>query len=280
MKEDDRLFVVENSLEEVYTTYFVEEILVRERTPYQMVEIFRLKGFGKSLFLDGVIQSSEYDEYIYHESLVHPAMFVHPSPEDIFIGGGAEGATLREVLKHPEIKHVKMVELDERECELCKQYLPEFSSGAFNDTRVELKFDDARIILDEDNRYDIIIMDLLDPADDNPSEGLYTPQFFKKIKKKLKKGGVFVTQAGSVYLSQGRHFKEVLKSIMDVFSNVVGYTVNVPSFQVPWGIIMASETQDLYTVKKTDIEGLRYYSIDFHPHLLGSFIPLKNELGL
>jgi len=229
MTEDDRLYFVEKSIKEIISFYTVDERIIKERTPYQLVEIYKLKGFGKSLFLNSALQSTEYDEYIYHEGLVQPAMFAHPEPKSVFIGGGAEGATLREVLRHKEVENVTMIEIDKREWEICNQFLPEFSQGKFSDERVNLIFDDAKTILDREEKYDVIIFDLLDPAPLTPSEDMYKIPFLKKLKKKLKPGGIFVTQAGSIYLSTGKFFFSIWKHLSSVYSNVVAYELHIPS---------------------------------------------------
>ncbi len=278
MTEDDRLYFVEKSIKEIISFYTVDERIIKERTPYQLVEIYKLKGFGKSLFLNSALQSTEYDEYIYHEGLVQPAMFAHPEPKSVFIGGGAEGATLREVLRHKEVENVTMIEIDKREWEICNQFLPEFSQGKFSDERVNLIFDDAKTILDREEKYDVIIFDLLDPAPLTPSEDMYKIPFLKKLKKKLKPGGIFVTQAGSIYLSTGKFFFSIWKHLSSVYSNVVAYELHIPSFQLPWGIIIASDKQNLFTPKRTDVRGLKFYSTDYHSSLLNSYLHLKNEL--
>src|SRR3989338_9191628 len=110
----------------------IDNIVFYKQTQFQQIEILDTKSYGRCLVLDGKMQSSEVDEYIYHEALVHPAMLTHPHPEKVFIVGGGEGATLREILRHKSVKQVLMVDIDQEVVESCKLYLPQWSQGAFD----------------------------------------------------------------------------------------------------------------------------------------------------
>ena len=116
----------------------IEGTLYSGRTKFQSIEIMKSHSFGKVLVLDGKIQSSEVDEFVYHELLVHPPMLAHPNPEKVFIAGGGEGATLRELLRHPSVKKAVMVDIDADVIKVCKKYLPEYSAGAFADKRTKV----------------------------------------------------------------------------------------------------------------------------------------------
>ena len=125
----------------------VQEVLYSGKTKYQAVEVVQSEVFGRSLVLDGKTQSTEKDEHIYHESLVHPAMLLHPNPRTVFIGGGGEGGTLREALAHRSVERVTMLDLDEEVVDLCRRYLPQHHQGSFDDPRLELLHQDARVTL-------------------------------------------------------------------------------------------------------------------------------------
>ena len=122
----------------------LDEVLYEGRTQYQVARIVRSRNLGICLVLDNKIQSSERDEFIYHEALVQSAMMAHPKPEKVFIAGGGEGATLREVLRHKTVKKAVMVDIDDQVTELCKKYLPGHNAGAFKDKRAEVYHVDAR----------------------------------------------------------------------------------------------------------------------------------------
>src|SRR5512143_3315925 len=129
------------------------------QTKYQRMEIMDSGSYGRCLVLDGKMQSSITDEFIYHEALVHPAMLCHPEPKRVFIVGGGEGATLREVLRHKSVEYCLMVDIDEEVVKVSAELLPEYSQGAFTDKRTELAFLDARRYLEEyDEKFDVIVI--------------------------------------------------------------------------------------------------------------------------
>jgi len=181
----------------------IEEVLYAGRTRFQDIQFIRTGSFGKCLVLDGKIQSSEADEFIYHEALVQPAMVTHPCPETVFIAGGGEGATLREALFHKTVKRAVIVDVDEEVITLCKKYLPDHSRGAFEDGRTALHHADARDFLAKsDEKFDIIIIDLPDPIEEGPAYLLYTKEFYQLVCDRLTDNGIISVQAGSASLTE------------------------------------------------------------------------------
>ena len=165
MEEITGKWVIETVMPDLAIMLKVDEVLYSGHTGYQRVEVVHSEVYGRSLLLDGKTQSTERDEHIYHETLVHPAMMLHPDPRRVFIGGGGEGGTLRETLAHRSVEKVTMVDLDQQVVELCREHLPQHHRGAFDDGRTELVFDDARGFLENtDQRFDVMIMDLVDPG--------------------------------------------------------------------------------------------------------------------
>src|SRR4030043_1430376 len=122
--------------------FSVSAMLYTGKSKFQSIQVLDTPSFGRCLILDGKIQCSESDEFIYHEALVHPAMVSHSKPETVFIAGGGEGATLREVLHHKSVKRAIMVDIDKRVIDICRRFLPEFHQGSFDDSRLELCFAD------------------------------------------------------------------------------------------------------------------------------------------
>jgi len=219
----------------------IEEVLYSGQTRFQLAEIIRSGSFGKLLVLDGKIQSSEADEFIYHEALVQPAMVTHPCPENVFIAGGGEGAVLREVLAHQTVKRAVMVDIDEAVVALCQKYLPDYSQGAFGDKRTELLHTDAREYLAKSGElFDIIIIDLPDPIEEGPAYRLYTREFYKLVKDRLTSNGIISVQAGSASLAELLNFASVNKTLKSVFPEVFPYQLDVPCFGGPWGFCFAS----------------------------------------
>ena len=223
----------------------IREKIYSGRTKFQSVDIIKTGGFGTCLILDGKIQSSESDEFIYHEALVHPAMLTHPQPERVFIAGGGEGATLREVLKHKTVKRVVMVDIDEEVVDLCRRFLPLWHEKAFDDPRTELHFVDARKYLDESSEeFDVIIIDLADPLEEGPARLLYTEEFYRLVKQRLGPAGIMSVQAESSEWANLDNFAAIVSTLGNVFPVACPYQVHVPAFLGLWGFVSASQSLD------------------------------------
>ena len=162
----------------------LEQVLYSGHTKYQSVSLIETASFGRMLILDGKTQSSESDEFIYHEALVQPIMVAHPRPEHIFVAGGGEGATIREVLKHTTVRQVQMVDLDQEVVELCRKYLPNHHAGSFEDVRTSLHFEDALAYTDGfSNREDYYLLVVLKPS------GMLLWEHLKGYVAELRKNG-------------------------------------------------------------------------------------------
>ena len=219
----------------------VRRVLYDGQTPYQKVQVIETAPFGRSLVLDGKTQSSESDEWAYHEGLVQPVMITHPSPQHVFIAGGGEGATAREVLRHASVTSVVMVDLDQEVVELCKEHLPNHHKGSFDDPRLTLLHEDAIAYLrNTDERFDVIIIDVPDPLEGGPAYLLYTKEFYRLVATRLAPGGVIVTQSGPCGpINVTEVFTAIHKTMDEELSNVAPYRVYVPSFGTMWGFIAA-----------------------------------------
>ncbi len=222
----------------------VRQVFYSGETAYQKVEVLDSELFGRSLVLDGKTQSTERDEHIYHETLVHPAMFCHPGPKQVFIGGGGEGGTLREALAHKSVERVTMVDLDPEVVELCRKYLPNHHRGSFDDPRTNLLHEDARGYLENTpDSYDAIILDLVDPLEGGTAALLYTQEFYAIAKARLNPGGVLVTQSGPAgLLSYTECFTTIFNTLGTLFSYTKAAQVHIPAFQTLWGFTIASDT--------------------------------------
>ena len=252
----------------------IEGILVSKQTKYQQMEILQTRSYGRCLILDGKMQSSEFDEFIYHEALVHPALLTHPEPKRVFIVGGGEGATLREILRHNTIERVLMVDIDEEVVENCRKYMPEWSDGAFEDIRQELRFMDARKHLEETKDfYDIIIIDISEPVQEGPAYLLYTKEFYQLVQKRMTKNGIISLQAGTTAVNSLLCISAVYQTLKSVFKYVRPYQANIPSFGLPWGFALASNTLDPKQISEEEINrriskrmkgDLKYYDGETH----------------
>ncbi len=266
----------------------VDKLYYRGKTEHQFVECFYNQFLGKVLFLDKKIQSAQIDEYIYHESLVHPALITHPSPRKVLVIGGGEGATIREVLRHSTVEKVIMVDIDRKLVELCQKYLPEWSEGAFSSPKTNLVIGDARRFIEETReKFDVIISDLTEPVEKGPSVCLFTKEFFKKIYKVIKEDGFFVLQAGSTDPFYNQFFCSLAKTLENVFPIVRPYWTYVLSFSMPWGFVLASKIKDPLGLKEKEIaqrmlkrriKKLKYYHPGFHKSYFA--LPLYLMKGL
>jgi len=182
-------------------------------------------------------------------------MLAHPRPESVFIAGGGEVATLREVLAHKTVKRAVMADIDGEVVEVCRRFLPSWHQGAFDDHRVELHFADARKYLEESSdRFDVIIIDLVDPLEEGPARLLYTREFYRAVAQKLGPDGIMSVQAESAEWTNSDNFTAIASTLRSVFSIARPYQVHVPSFLGVWGFVSASQTLDPLDLTAAEID--------------------------
>ncbi|AWR86635.1 polyamine aminopropyltransferase [Meiothermus taiwanensis] len=234
----------------------MNKVLAAGRTKFQDYFIFQTSAFGKVLVLDKDVQSTERDEYIYHETLVHPAMLAHPNPRTVFIVGGGEGATLREVLRHPSVEKAVMCDIDGELVEMARALLPEWHQGAFDDPRAQIVTEDARAWLtNHPDTYDVIIVDLNDPiGEDNPARLLFTVEFYELIKQRLNPGGLMAMQAGMILLTHHKMHPVVHHTVKQVFKHTRSYHNYIPGFMLNFGFIVASDAVDVTGLSEGTLE--------------------------
>lgn len=234
----------------------IEARIYAGKTLFQAVEIFQAREWGKCLVLDGKMQSAELDEFIYHEALVHPALVSHACPRTVFVAGGGEGATLREVLMHRSVQRAVMVDIDAELVSLCRRFLPEWQRGAFDDPRTELLHLDARQYLEDSaERFDVVVVDITDPVEDSLSGRLYTREFYELVRSRLAPGGLIAVQGGAANWHDCALFGAVLHTLRQVFADVLPYQVHVPSFGGMWGFALAGSQPDILTLGAVEIDG-------------------------
>jgi spermidine synthase len=263
----------------------VEEITYSGKTRFQKIEIIQSGAFGKCLVLDSKIQSSDFDEFVYHESLVHPALITHPRPERVFIAGGGEGATLRWTLAHPSIKRTVMIDIDEGVIDISRKYLPEYSQGAFDDKRTELRHEDARAYLENTQElYDAIIIDLTEPVEEGPAYLLYTQEFYRMVRGRLTPDGLMSVQAGCASMIETLNFSAVYQTLKSVFPVVLPYQADIPSFGGPWGFCLASNGITPPSAGEIDRRiserglKLRFYDGQTHQYMFSTSKPMRRYL--
>jgi spermidine synthase len=207
----------------------MDRILFQEKTNLQDLVIFENRVFGRVLALDGVVQTTEGDEFIYHEMLSHVPILAHGAASRVLIIGGGDGGMAREVLKQPSIEEVTMVEIDPSVVALCQAHLPSISAGAFDNPRLNLVIGNgAKFVEETELRWDVIIIDSTDPL--GPGEVLFSERFYKGCKRCLNPGGILVTQNGVPYM-QGDEVRNSFQRLTPYFQDVWFYVASVPTYQ-------------------------------------------------
>ncbi|MBV8354792.1 MAG: spermidine synthase [Candidatus Eremiobacteraeota bacterium] len=266
----------------------LEETYFRGKTAYQDVAIVRSATFGKMLIIDGDTQSSQADERIYHETLVHPALAAARDRSDVLILGGGEGATLREVLRGPDVRTCTMVDIDGEIVALAKEYLPEFAEGAWDDPRANVVIGDALAFLREgQSRYGVIISDLTEPLPDSPSHPLFNMRVFADIKKRLTDGGIYVLQASTAGFHNLDLHAKMARTLRQCFRFVRSVSTHVPASDNAWAFLACSDRVDVAALEPARIEaylgGLRgenaFYDGETHRRLFALPLYVRRALA-
>jgi spermidine synthase len=250
----------------------IERLVHRERSAFQDILIFDHAVFGRVLVLDGIVQLTQADEFIYHEMLVHPVLLSHPDPRDILIIGSGDGGALREVLRHP-VREVCLVDIDRRVIELSQEHLGFASAGAFRSRRARVMVQDGQqFIRNYAGRFDIVIVDSTDPV--GASTPLYTEGFYRDVFRALKDEGMLVAQVGT-FLDFEDIIRTTHRSLARLFPSVQTYRFSIPSYLCgDYCFIAASKAIDLAAPEFEAIERrfavlarkkrFRYYSPAIH----------------
>lgn len=241
-KQQDRLWFRELQSSGEETLYACRAVLWHGRSRYQQIDIVETEMHGLVLFLDGVVQSAQRDEFIYHEVLVHPAMWSHPAPRRVLIIGGGEGATLREVCRHQDVRRIVMVEIDGELVEICRRLLPQWHQGSFDDPRVELIIGDGRAFVEKtEERFDVAVLDLSDPMDESPAALLFTQEFYELVARCLTPMGCVSVQGECISPQKVAAHARIVNTLKQVFPVVHPCPYSLHSFHRPDAHILATK---------------------------------------
>ena len=244
----------------------ITKSLEKIKSEFQEIEVVESESFGKILLIDGIIMLTEADEFCYHEMIAHVPLCVHPKTQKVLVIGGGDGGTVREILKHDNIKGVDVCEIDEKVIEISKRHFP-YLADSFNDPKVKIYCEDGnKFIKAHKGEYDIIIVDSSDPI--GPAEVLFRREFYEAMYQALKDDGVVVTQAESFFYHQ-KIIKSLFSFIKDIYPISEYYYTLVPTY--PSGVIGFTfcskkyhPTNNFDETEALKLTDLRYYNKDIH----------------
>ena len=239
----------------------IKRSLFLKKSRYQEIEVIENPYFGRMLFLDGLVQTTEKDEFFYHEMLIHPAMVAHPNPQLILIIGGGDGGALKETLRYP-IELARMVEIDPDVLAVAKQYFP-WLSPCMKDTRTEVITAEGREYLETtQDKYDIVFVDSSEPV--GPSVTLHERSFFELVKDRLTPSGIVCAQMGAPFF-QTESLKRAKNDLKGVFEIVRFYLAPVPTYPGGnWCYVYLSDEVDPFALRREPPPDLKLYNQDIH----------------
>jgi len=240
-----------------------DKVLFDSETEHQQLIIFENEDFGRVMMLDGVVQLSTRDEFVYHEMMAHVPLFAHGKAKKVLIVGGGDGGVLREVLRHPEVKSATLCEIDRSVIDLCLEHFPNVSGGAYDDKRTKVVIaDGTKFVHETEERFDAILVDSTDPI--GPGAVLFTKEFYTDCRRALAPGGILVTQNGIPFLQAGE-LKQSIGYFREMFQDVFAYLATTPSyFGGPMSYGWATDDTDLRHLRQNAIEH-RYAEAGYFP---------------
>jgi spermidine synthase len=230
-----------------------ERVLFDSETEHQHLIIFETPDFGRVMMLDGVVQLSTKDEFVYHEMMSHVPLFAHGRVAKALIVGGGDGGVLREALRHPGLESVTLCEIDRSVIDLCQEHFPQVSAGAYDDPRTKIVIaDGTKFVAETDERFDVIMIDSTDPI--GPGAVLFTKEFYADCRRALADGGVLVSQNGIPFLQAGE-LKQSVGYFRELFEDAFAYLATTPSyFGGPMSFGWATDDGELRQHKRRKIE--------------------------
>ncbi len=254
-----------------HQSFFIDKLLVSKKSNFQQIDIIENSFYGQALFLDNILQTTQRDEFFYHEMFVHIPMFSHINPKRVLIIGGGDGGILREVVKH-NIEKAIMVEIDKDVIDLCATFMPSINNNAFKSPKAEvLVCDGVEYVKNTLEKFDVILIDSTDPI--SVGEGLFTKDFYLNVKKCLNKDGILVVQGG-VPFYQKEEMLGINNKLKDIFVKSTFFSVSVPSYV--GGVMVLSFSSDSLSnfnlptdalsnkLALSKIDDLKYYNEFIH----------------
>lgn len=258
------MWLKEQQIDGAAMTYKIKETLVRKKTKYQDLAILDTEVFGRMLVLDGIVQVTTKDEYVYHEMISHIPLFTYPHPKKVLVVGGGDGGAIREILRHPTVEKAVLCEIDGDVIEQCKRYLPEISCG-LDDKRCQVFVGDGiKYVKEHKNEFDVIIVDSTDPF--SIAEGLFGGNFYKDIYDALTEDGIFIAQTETpFYLPET--VKKVFNDAKAIFPITKLFMAAIPTYPGGyWSFTVGSKRYDPSQVDTATIPpmDMKYYTPELH----------------
>ncbi|MDV2886930.1 polyamine aminopropyltransferase [Alkalihalophilus pseudofirmus] len=258
------LWFTEKQTERFGITAKIKRTLHSEKTDFQQLDVVETEEFGNMLVLDGMVMTTEKDEFVYHEMVAHVPLFTHPDPKHVLVVGGGDGGVIREVLKHPSVERATLVEIDGKVIEYSKKYLPSIA-GALDDARVDVQVDDGFMhIAKAENEYDVIMVDSTEPV--GPAVKLFEKGFYEGISRALKEDGIFVAQTDNPWFHKDL-ITQVQRDVREIFPITRLYTANIPTYPSGlWTFTIGSKKHDPLEVADERFHEIetKYYTKDLH----------------
>jgi spermidine synthase len=242
----------------------VTETVHTEQTEFQKLDVFETAQWGRMLTLDGLVMTTDQDEFVYHEMITHVPLCTHPHPEYVAVIGGGDGGAIREILKHDSVKKATLVEIDGRVIEAGKKYFPAISQG-LSDPRVEIRVEDGiKHLAEAKNRYDLIIVDSTDPI--GPAVGLFAKEFYQNVFAALREDGLFVAQTESPFYHADL-IRNTFATVSSLFPVTRLYLASIPTYPSGlWSFTVGSKRLDPAAVSadRTLPFTTKYYTPELH----------------
>lgn len=255
------LWYTEKQTPNMGITCLIHETLCHIKTPFQDLAVIDTLQFGKMLVLDGMVQTTEKDEFVYHEMIAHIAMQAHPNPKDVLVVGGGDGGAIRELIKYPSVESATLVEIDEEVINAAKKYLPDIAAGLYDPRVKVLVADGIEHVKESPGKYDVILVDSTEPV--GPAVGLFSEEFYTDIYRALKKDGIFVAQTESPFFNRDL-IEAVYARIGRVFPLTKLYLASIPTYPSGlWSFTAGSKCYDPEDCKEQPVQ-TRYYNFDVH----------------
>ncbi len=239
----------------------ISETLKVEQTPFQHLAVVDTEQFGRMLLLDGMVMTTDADEYVYHEMIINVALNSHPAPQNVLIIGGGDGGALREAVRHPLVKKATLVEIDAKVIEASREYFPQLSC-AFDEPKAMVVVDDGiKYVRDHRNEFDVIFVDSTEPV--GPAVALFSSEFYRECFAALKDDGMLVVQSESPFFNRDV-IKTAFSGIGDSFPLTKLYLASIPTYPSGlWSFTIGSKKYDPENPINVDYR-LKYYNPDVH----------------